>query len=202
MEIPDWLTGYASVFLSSKGICKSYCQDELDEIADGTWFDPLRIRLAEAHKNKKVVSVNMVVSVKFLSDAIRSFERDVQTIMPDVTSTPSFFLLLASYETLHSAGYRPYHVRGGVDSKATYLDLIQMFLERFPEKTHPEVHEYLAGFSFRGDEADYRSSLLSRIDYEGGMERIFARGEIREKAIDGLMGRIRTKMADIERGGE
>lgn len=98
----------------------------------------------DAKEGKTVMSVSMVMSIKLLSDAIRAFEHDIQSILPNVTSTPSFFLLLASYETLHSAGYRPCHIRGGEDSGATYLDLAQMFLERFPEKTHPEVHEYLS----------------------------------------------------------
>lgn len=110
-EVPNWLSGYANVFLSTKGICRNYSQDRIEEIADGTWFDALRKRLMEAQKGKRNLSLSMVMSVKFLSDAIRIFERDVQAVMPDVTSTPSFFLLLASYETLHAAGYRPCHVR-------------------------------------------------------------------------------------------
>ncbi|MFZ3232281.1 MAG: hypothetical protein WA194_01895 [Patescibacteria group bacterium] len=197
-SVPAWIVAYAKLTLSLKENCESFLACESIDFT----FDPLVMRLikreSEIRKegSKKLTKVAHVAPIKFTADAVAILEKEVRDSIPHVTRNPAFFLLLAGYETLHANGYRPAFFRNDASLKVTYLDLVQALLELFPEDARPDVHEYLAQFRSSGDEIDFRSSLMSRITYEGDMERMVDRGRRRQAAVDGLMARIKTAIGE------
>lgn len=145
---------------------------------------------------KKTNDLESLASIKLVHSSTVLLEKELRQTMPHVTKTPGFYLLLSSYETLHAQGYRPAFFNADAPEEATYIDLIQALLEMFPEDSRPDVREYLGTFQSSGDEGDFRSSLMSRIDYEGDMERMVERGKRRQAAVDGLMSRIRSTVSE------
>lgn len=197
--VPLWMSAYVNVHLAHERYLKHYLAARQDALLDDSEFQSVFERRSEMLQhgakgagNEKINRVDSLASIKFLHSATRLLEKELRQNMPRVTRTPGFYLLLSSYETLHASGYRPSFFDKKAPADATYLNLVQALLELFPEDTRSDVHEYLKTFQSSGDEGDFRSSLMSRIDYEGDMERIFDRGVKRQAAVDGLMARIRT----------
>lgn len=200
---PLWISAYVNVYLSYGKYFDRYLESREDALMSDTDFQSLFDRRAEMARNgEKGIGngqtnrIETLVSAKFLHAATKLLEKELRQNMPRVTKTPGFYLLLSSYETLHANGYRPSLFDAKAPKDATYLNLVQALLELFPEDTRSDVHEYLATFQSSGDESDFRSSLMSRIDYEGDMERIVDRGRRRQAAVDGLMSRIRTSIRE------
>lgn len=170
---PLWISAYANVYLSYGTYFERYLESREDAMLSDSNFQSLFDRRAEMARNGikgsgngKTNRVESLVSAKFLHSATALLEKELQQSMPRVTRTPGFYLLLSSYETLHANGFRPVLFDKKAHPDATYLNLVQKLLELFPEDTRSDVHEYLASFQSSGDESDFRSSLMSRIDYE------------------------------------
>ncbi|MDQ1343653.1 MAG: hypothetical protein QG650_373 [Patescibacteria group bacterium] len=192
-RVPDWVAGYVKTTLAQTKVCGPYVLDHPDFIGDerfSVMFEGLRTR-----DKSKPVTLKRAVSVTLLSEATSLFERDVKRYMPEVTKNAAFFLLLAAYETLHAHSFQPSFFHKDADESTTYLDLVQALLERFPEDRFPEVYEYLSEFQFHGAEGNYLAMLMSRIEYEGDMERMAFRGKTRERVIKTLMGKTKEKAA-------
>lgn len=197
--VPLWMSAYVNVHLAHSKYLKHYLSDRQNALLNDAEFQMAFDRRSEMQRNgtkgagnEKINRVESLASVKFLHSATRLLEKELRQNMPRVTRTPGFYLLLSSYETLHANGYRPSFFDKKAPVDATYLNLVQALLELFPEDTRSDVHEYLETFQSSGDEGDFRSSLMSRIDYEGDMERIVDRGRKRQATVDGLMARIKT----------
>ena len=202
-SVPLWISAYVNVYLSYGQYFDRYLESREDALLSDPAFQSLFDRRAEMVRNgakgsgnAKTGRIENLASAKFLHSATKLLEKELRQNMPSVTRTPGFYLLLSSYETLHANGYRPSLFDPKAPADATYLNLVQALLELFPEDTRSDVHEYLANFQSSGDESDFRSSLMSRIDYEGDMERIVDRGRRRQATVDGLMARIKTAIGE------
>lgn len=172
-SVPLWISAYVNVYLSYGKHLKRYLESRECALLSDPQFQSLFDRRAEMARNGEkgmgnghVNRIENLASAKFLHAATKLLEKELRQNMPRVTKTPGFYLLLSSYETLHANGYRPSLFDAKAPTDATYLNLVQALLELFPEDTRSDVHEYLANFQSSGDESDFRSSLMSRIDYE------------------------------------
>lgn len=205
-KVPLWISAYANIYLAHGKIIRKYVSSPRNALMSDAGFESLVERRAKALETgmkgigkKKTNDIEILASIKLVHDATKFLEKELRQNMPQVTKTPGFYLLLSSYETLHAEGFRPSFFDADVPENASYLDLVQAILEMFPEDSRPDVREYLENFQSSGDEGDFRSSLMSRIDYEGDMERMSERGVRRQAAVDGLMSRIR---ASVREGSE
>lgn len=201
--VPLWMSAYVNVHLAHEKYLKHYLAARQDALLDDSDFQSLferRSQLlglgAKGAGNEKINRIESLASIKFLHSATRLLEKELRQNMPHVTKSPGFVLLLSSYETLHVLGFRPSFFDKNIQRNATYLNLVQSLLELFPEDSRSDVHKYLAEFKMTEDEGNFRSSLMSRIDYEGDMERMADRGKRRQAAVDGLMARIRTAIGE------
>lgn len=200
-KFPNWIAAYGKIFLAHKDIRKAYVADNAAKVENDNGLCAIMDRLSVSDCAPKTTrTIGDGFSIKLLSEAIDLLELEVRRNQHDITKTPAFFLLLATYETFHEYGYRPGAFRKGTASTCTYLDLVQAMLERYPSDRYPEVYEYLADFHFGNAEANYLTSLMSRIEYEGDMERMEFRGAARQRTVDALMRRISANTEKIEDG--
>ncbi len=191
VRLPEWIRAYVRIFLSQKKAVTLYAQKRPAYLSDPDFLS-FYDRIRELPRKEGGTSVpKRALAVKFLLDAARLLEREISESAPIVTRTPAFFLLLNVYETLHAVGVRPEFANSGLVN-ASYFDLVQLLLERFPAEDFPDVYEYLAEYRLSHDEADYLSVLTSRIETEGEMDRIVENGKIRQRAIDATMRRVRS----------
>ncbi len=201
--LPLWMSAYVNVHLAHEKYLKHYLAARQDALLDDPEFQSIFERRSELMQkgakgagNEKINRIDSLASIRFLHTATVMLEKELRQNMPRVTRTPGFVLLLSSYETLHARGFRPSFFNKDAPRNATYLNLAQALLELFPEDSRSDVHKYLSEFRMSEDEENFRSSLMSRIDYEGDMERLADRGKKRQAAVDGLMARIKTAIVE------
>lgn len=158
--LPSWVTAYAKIALSSGKACSRYVKDDLDSLIADEKLEKFIEKIEARQPSERVRNIKSYVSLKLISEAVSMLEKDVGRHMDDVVRNPSFFLLLACYQSLHSHGCRPSLFRDDADPEFTYLDIVQKLLERYPKDAFPEIWEYLSEFTIAGDDGDFLASLL------------------------------------------